>query len=310
MKTSAPRSSRSSPAGGRLEAAGFALYLAIAVLPIAGSLVYGFLYTVGLAGLLARGFTLESWAKVLGSRELWTSWGLSLYVAGAVAALSTATGLALALAFRRALDRGPLAYAIYLPLALPGTVAGFLAFEILSPAGLLSRLAFKIGLTCGLTDGIAGFPALTNDRWALGIVATHAALATPFFALLFAELYRSERIADFAALSRSLGASGRQTLARVIVPILLSRAATNVLLLFVVVLGSYEIPLLLGRQSPQMLSVLTFRKYQRFDLLDKPQAFVHSILYTLVALAIVALALGHRGRGRPAGTGDGGVEAR
>jgi putative spermidine/putrescine transport system permease protein len=306
MKTSAPRSSRSSLAGGRLEAAGFALYLAIAVLPIAGSLVYGFLYTVGLAGLLARGFTLESWAKVLASGELWTSWGLSLYVAGAVAALSTAAGLALALAFRRALDRGPLAYAIYLPLALPGTVAGFLAFELLSPAGLFSRLAFRLGLT----DGIAGFPALTNDRWALGIVATHAALATPFFALLFAELYRSERIADFAALSRSLGASGRQTLARVVVPILLSRAATNVLLLFVVVLGSYEIPLLLGRQSPQMLSVLTFRKYQRFDLLDKPQAFVHSILYTLVALAIVTLALGRRGRGRPAGIGDGGVEGR
>src|SRR5262249_39037592 len=85
--------------------------------------------------------------------------------------------------------------------------------------------------------------------------------------------------------------------------ILLSRAAANVLLLFVVVLGSYEIPLLLGRQSPQMLSVLTFRKYQRFDLLDKPQAFACSILYTLFALTVVVLALG---RGTSSRMGRGG----
>ena len=288
MRISAVRSSR-----GSLEAAGFGHFLLVAVLPIAASLLYSLLYTVGLAGLLSHGLTGALWAKVLASRELWTSWGLSLYVATAVSLLSTALGLSLALAFREPLRRGPLAYAIYLPLALPWTVAGFLAFQILSPAGLLSRLAFH----AGLTGGIAAFPALTNDRFAIGIIATHTFLATPFLALLFGQLAESERIDAYAALARSLGASRFQTLGRVVVPILLSAAATNVLLLFVVVLGSYEIPLLLGRQSPQMLSVLTLRKFRLFDLAQKPEAFVVSFLYTLVACALIACVLGPRRRG-------------
>ncbi len=282
MKISAPRSSKN-----RLERAAFALFLVVAVVPIAASLVYAFLYTIGLAGLLGGGFTGRSWSRVLGAAELWRSFGLSVAVAASVVAAATAGGLGLALGLRDEVRSGPLSSALYLPLALPFSVAGFVTYQLLAPTGLLSRLAFALGWVAGPAD----FPALTNDRFSIGIVVAHVALALPFMTLLFTELHGSERIGIFTALARSLGASPVQALRKVAVPMLLRRAATPMLLLFIVVLGSYEIPLLLGRQAPQMLSVLTYRKWQRFDILEKPEAFVVALAYTVFALGVLGLAL-------------------
>ncbi len=263
---------------------GLLLFLALAVLPIAASLLYALLYSLGLAGLLREGLTARSWLAVLGSREIWESVALSAAVAAAVVALTAALGLALTLAFPGRLDRGLLGHALYLPLALPGAVAAFFTFQMLTGGGVVARALLRLGLL----RGPAGFIPLVQDRWAVGIVLTHTALAAPFFALLFARLYESERVEELAALARSLGASSRQCRWRVAVPLLLHAAGTNLALLFVLVLGSYEIPLLLGRQAPQMLSVLTMRKFASFDLAQKPEAFVVALLYTAAVMALVA----------------------
>ena len=49
---------------------------------------------------------------------------------------------------------------------------------------------------------------------------------------------------------------------------------------FIFLLGSYEIPLLLGVQAPQMLSVLTVRKLRDFDLHTQPEAYALAVLYS------------------------------
>ncbi len=263
---------------------GLLLFLAIAVLPIAVSLSYALLYSLGLAGLLRAGLTLEPWRAVLGSGEIWESVGLSAAVAAAVVAFTAACGLALALGFRGRVDGGWLGYALYLPLALPGAVAAFYTFQMLTGGGLVARVLLRLGLL----TGPASFIPLVQDRWAVGIIGTHTALAAPFFALLFARLYESERVEELVLLARSLGASSRQCRWRVQVPLLLHAASTNLALLFVVVLGSYEIPLLLGRQAPQMLSVLTMRKFASFDLHQKPEAFVVALLYTASVMVLIA----------------------
>ncbi|HEX4966311.1 MAG TPA: ABC transporter permease [Thermoanaerobaculia bacterium] len=270
---------------------GLAAFLAVAVLPIGASLVYALLYSVGLAGLLREGFTGRHWLAVLGGGEVWASLLLSALVAAAVVAISTALGLALAVGFRGALDCGLLGDSLYLPLALPGAVAAFFVFQMLTGGGLVARVLIKLGV---LSDS-SRFVPLVQDRWAVGIILAHTLLAAPFLALLFARLYESERVAEMAALSQALGASRRQSLWRVEVPILLHAAGTNLALLFIVVLGSYEIPLLLGRQAPQMLSVLTMRKFALFDLRQKPEAFVVALLYTGIVMALIT-GLFRRGR--------------
>lgn len=263
---------------------GLGLLGLLVALPIAFSLLYALLYSLGLAGLLRGGFTLAHWTRVLTSGEIWASFGLSLYVALVAVALTTALALALALALGEAVTRGPLAFALYLPLTLPGTVAAFLAFQVLSGGGLLAR-----GLrTAGLLAPQDTLVPLVQDPLAVGIIAAHVGLAVPFFTLLFRELAASERLAELTTLATALGASRWQCLSRVAVPILLRRAASNLVLYFIVVLGSFEIPLLLGQSAPQMLSVLTLRKFALYDLSQKPQGYTVALLYSAFVLLLLA----------------------
>jgi putative spermidine/putrescine transport system permease protein len=274
-------SSRSS-----VERAGLPLFLLLAVLPVVLSLAYAALYGFGLVGLLSTGFTLEHWRLLATSREVWASAALSVYVAAATVLATAALALPLALALRDRLERGWLAPVLSFPLAVPGTVGAVLALQLLAGAGLVSRITDRLHLT----NGIAGFPSLVQDEWLVGVIATHVTLATPFFVFLFADLYRSEQTAALLELAATLGASRRQGLFRVTLPILLHAAVPSLILLFVLVLGSFEVPLLLGRQSPQMLSVLTYRKYALFDLSQKPEAYILSLAFTVLALGLVAVA--------------------
>ncbi len=265
---------------------GLALFLALAILPILFSLGYAVAYSTGLAGLLSDGFTGEHWAKLGQGSEIWASFGLSLYVAGVSVVLTISLSLVLALYLRRPLGYGALSYIIYFPLALPATVAAFLVFQLFSGAGYLSRILFQLGWI----DAIGQFPALVNDAYGAGIIIAHVGLGLPFFILLFVEIYNREQLDALGGLARTLGAGRRQMLYRVHVPILLKKCFTNIVLFFIAVLGSYEIPLLLGRQNPQMISVLTMRKYALFDIRQKPEAFLLALLYTAVVVALVVLA--------------------
>ena len=272
------------------ERVGLGLFFLLTVAPVAASLSYAALYGFGVVGLLSHGFTLEHWRLVLASAEAWASVRLSLYVATAVVLLTAVIALPLALALRRHLESGPLAYVLTLPLAIPGTVGAVLALQLLSGAGLLSRLAFQLHLTSGIPD----FPSLVHDPLAFGVIGTHVALAVPFFAFLFVELFASERVGALLELAASLGARRAQRFFRVTLPILLRAAVPSLALLFALVLGSFEIPLLLGRQSPQMLSVLTYRKYALFDITQKPEAYILALGYTALVLTLIALVF--RGR--------------
>jgi putative spermidine/putrescine transport system permease protein len=267
------------------------LFVLLVLAPVTLSLVYAALYGAGLAGLFASGVTIAHWRKVIEAAETWASLGLSVSVAGAVVILTTAIALPLSLAFRKRLQAGYLAYALTLPLAIPGTVAGLLGMQLLGGAGLVSRICFHLGLS----GGVADFPPLIQDPWAIGIVITHFFLAVPFFVFLFAEIHASERIGPLCELAAMLGARSSQSLRRVALPILLRQARPTLALLFVVVLASFEIPLMLGRQAPQMASVLIWRKYALFDVSQKPEAYVLALSFALIALAIAGLGIRRRG---------------
>jgi len=266
------------------------LFAAVALAPIGASLLWGALYSVGLAGLLAQGFTLEAWRRSLGEAELWRSLGLSVAIALAVAGLSVSLSLAIALGMRRALARGPLASVLALPLAIPASVAAFLALQTLGGGGLIDRV---------LAGSAGSLPSLVGDPHSIGIVLTHTALAVPFFTLVFSRLRETEHLDALEDLARALGAGRAQVLRRVSLPVLLRAASGNILLLAIVCLGSYEIPLLLGRQSPEMLSVFTMRKFTFYDIGRRSEAYVAALVYTALAGVLVAIAF----RRRPGGAG-------
>ncbi len=271
--------------------AGLVLFVLVSVAPIAFGFGYALLYSTGVVGLLSDGFTLRHWQGLGEGSELAGSFAWSVYIAAATLALTTILALSIALYLRRYLVRGPLAYLIYLPLAVPGTVAAFLVFQLLAGAGYVSRFTSAAGLL-----STASFPELVQDGLGIGIILAHTALAVPFFVLLFLNVYDTEKVAALGGLAHTLGASPWDVLRRLTVPVLLGRSMTNLTLLFIAVLSSYEIPLLLDRQSPQMISVLVMRKFSMFDLSQKPEAFVVAVVYTLFVLALLVLAFRWRRR--------------
>lgn len=261
------------------------VFLGLAALPLLAGWGYASAYSLGLTGWLSQGFTLEHWVAVLSDHAFWLSVGFSAWVALASIALATLLALLASIAWRSDFQRGWLSYAVYLPLTAPAIVAGFFFFQILNKGGLLSRVSYQLGCT----DSLWAFPDWVNDPLGVGIIAAHAWMATPFFVLLFVNLFESEQLAALGQAARTLGAGGRQTALRILAPVLLRRAFPTLLLYAIFVMGAYDIPLLLGAQSPQMISVLAIRKLQRFDLMEAPQAYAVSVFFVLTVVLFLAM---------------------
>ncbi len=264
---------------------GLTLFAIISVLPIAASLVYAGLYSVGLAGVFARGFTMEHWSAVLSTSEVWSSLGLSLWIASAVVLISAALALAIALGLGPALDRGTLGWSVHVPLTFPAVLAALSVFMLFSASGWIPRLLLHLGVLSSLDAAWS----LVQDPWGAGVITAHAFAATALLTLSFRALQHSENLAALDRVAAALGASPGQRLGRIAVPLLIQRGAPTLALTFILVLGSYEIPVLLGRQSPQMLSVLVMHKYaRRFDLSQKPEALVVALMYTALVITVIA----------------------
>ena len=166
----------------------------------------------------------------------------------------------------------------YLPLCIPGIVASFFGTQILSKAGFLSRVSY----TLGFTNSVGQFPDLINDAWSIGIVLTFVSVVMPFLLILFLSVYEQEKVSDLIILAISLGAHASQARWKVAVPILLYKTRVLIALYFIFLLGAYEIPLILGIESPQMLSVLIVRDLKQFDLTKISEGYAIAVIYSLV----------------------------
>ena len=269
----------------KAEATGLLLFLTLAVLPLVLGIIYALLYSLGVIGLVSDGFTTIYWQRILSDYEFWLSIGYTFYIALVTIGITIILALFLALYFRGELRSGLPGFAIYVPLAFPAIVVAFLGFQLLSQSGLLARIAFQLGLIA--TSG--AFPDLVNDPFGIGIITAHTFMAAPFFTLYFMNLYKHEKISEFRQVSESLGASPFAQLRRIVIPMLLKRAFPTLTLYTIFVMGSYEIPLILGRQSPQMLSVLAVRKLRRFSLSTIPEAYIAAIVFIAIIVAVLAV---------------------
>ncbi len=251
---------------------------------------YALLYSFGFIGILNTGFTLENWKQVLTAGEFWRSLGFSFYVAAMTILLSVSIALLVVVRFGQWFRRGTLSFMIYMPLVFPATVMAFYTFQLLAKSGILSRISFQIGLLSDLNN----FPDWINDSWGIGIIFAHTCMATPFFVILFNNLYQSERLQSYTDLAKTMGATHTQITWKVMIPVLLNKSFATLVLYFIFVMSAYEVPLLLGSQSRQMISVFTIQKLQRFNLQDIPQAYVVSVIYTGLVIVFLIILLNNK----------------
>jgi putative spermidine/putrescine transport system permease protein len=271
----------------------FIFFGALIVLPFAAGIVYALLYSVAAIGLLNQGFTLHHWKTVLTSPEVWQSFGFTIYISLVSLFLSVALALALTIVMNRKNQNGGASFFLYLPLALPAIVAAFFTFQLLSKSGFVSRVLNALHLT----NGVDGFPDWVNDAAGTGIIFAHVLLALSFFIILFQNYYHSEKLNLLEPLALTLGASRAQFQRRVMIPVLLKKTTAPLVLYFIFMTGSFEIPLLLGQQHPLMISVLINRKLSRYNLLDMPQGYFLAILYTTLVALLLLLFLFKRNPG-------------
>jgi putative spermidine/putrescine transport system permease protein len=244
-------------------------------------------YSFGLVGVLNTGFTLNNWLALFSNSDVVISFVYSAGLAIASLSLSVVLALIIALKFQAKFSKGVFSYLVYMPLAFPSIVAAFFFFQFLGNAGILSRLAYQLGII----NSIEAFPNLVNDQYSIGIILAQFFLSLPFFTLLYVSLYQTERIDEYTQLSTSLGASKNQSIFKIALPILIKKSFPNLVLYFIFKLGTYEIPLLLGRSSPETVSVLAVRKLQKFNLYDIPQGYAVAVIYTIVVISLLFIVL-------------------
>jgi putative spermidine/putrescine transport system permease protein len=250
---------------------------------VASPVVIGILYAaagaLGLVGLDAHGWTLAHVTGVLGDGATWRGIAWSLGTASLATAVATVTGGTLAIAFRGTTvgDRAARALAA-IPLPMPHIVAATLGVFVLSQSGLLARCAYALGFIRQPAD----MPALVLDPLGIGFMATMAWKEIPFLTVVALAVLatRGSRLEEAA---RTLGASQRDVLRCVTVPMLWRGLAPAAIAVAVVIAGSFEGAYLLAPSHPLALPLLTYERYRTIDASRRADAYV---------LVLVGLALG------------------
>ncbi len=244
--------------------------------------LYALLYSFGLIGMVNEGFTLEFWHTVFNSSTLAGSFLYSSIIALISVVLSVGLAIWVVLHFKRTLDKKFFSFIIYMPLAVPGIVSAFFTYQLFAKSGFFSRISYSMNWI----SGIQQFPDMVNDTFAIGIIITFVTLLTPFFILLYLNIYKNERITELTQLSKALGATNSQVVKRITLPIMLQKSWILIVLYFIFLLGAYEVPLILGQESPQMLSVLILRELKQFDLSKISEGYVMAVVYTITIMVL------------------------
>jgi putative spermidine/putrescine transport system permease protein len=201
-----------------------------------------------------------------------------------IAAISTVTCLIIGYPFA------------YLMTIVPGRLAGLLLIAVLLPfwSSLLVRtFAWQVILRdTGIINnllldlGLISEP-LTLIRTTAGVIVGMSHILLPFMVLpIFAVMRRIDP--EYGRAAANLGASPIRSFLRVFVPLSLPGVVAGCLLVFVLALGFYITPALLGGLRDQMISQLIVQQVQQ--RLDWGFGTAMSVLLMVITLAILFVA--------------------
>jgi putative spermidine/putrescine transport system permease protein len=243
--------------------------------------------------------TLRHYASLGDDHEIYASLWLTLELATAATVISAVAGLALALGLREVARRSrSINMLLQIPLSVPHLAMAGALITIIAPSGLLARVAY----TFGLIQQPADFPALINDRYGVGIVLSYVLKEAPFIALMTLALLA--RLGDeYEQAARTLGASAWQRFRHVTLPLVAPAVVSSSLMVFAFIFGAFEVPFILGRPFPAMLSVVAQQRYLDVNLAVRPGAIalmvVSALLTGILAWAYLRLTRALIGLERP-----------
>lgn len=227
-------------------------------------------------------FTMRHYAALWTDGEVRASLWLTLKLAATATAISAVLGSALALGLREAARRSRVVnLLLQIPLSMPHPAMAGALITVVAPSGLPARAAFALGLIAQPAD----VPALVNDRYGAGIVLAYVLKEVPFIALMTLALL-ARLGEDYEQAARVLGASAWQRFRFVTLPLVAPAVISSSLLVFTFIFGAFEVPYLLGRPYPAMLSVVAQQRYLDANLATRPGAIALAVLSTLLTAAL------------------------
>jgi putative spermidine/putrescine transport system permease protein len=273
---------------------GFSLILLLApalvviLVLFAGGLALGLSQSLGYIPVIgAYGFSLDAYMRLIRNPGFAASVLLTVFVS--VTATGVAVGLAVITALtlrKRFLGKRVVSFLYQFPLTIPHLVVAVGVMMLASQSGLLARAAYRIGL---INDS-SQFPVLVFDNLGMGIILVYVWKEVPFIGLIALAVLQSMGY-DYEEQARTLGAGSWQAFRHVLLPLMIPGILPGSIIIFAYTFSSFEVPFLLGKSYPAMLSVLSYRLYVDVDLAARPEAMATSIL---IALFILVLVLAYR----------------
>ncbi|MDX2272564.1 MAG: ABC transporter permease subunit [Cyanobacteriota bacterium] len=250
-----------------------------------GGLALAIGQSVGLISLVADPqFTVAAYGQVLREPDFWRSLGVSLYLALLGTGLSVGLSVGLAIAMRGM--AAWVSFALQLTLPIPHLVGVVGMLLLLSPSGWLARMA----LAGGWIGTDQDFPLLVNDPGYRGVLIHFLWKEIPFATLILLSVLHSIR-PGYEMQARLLGATAWQSFWHVTLPLLRPGILSASVIIFGFILGSFEVPFLLGATHPPTLSVQIYRWFTDVDLQRRSEAMALAVILAIVSSGLVAVYL-------------------
>jgi len=237
-----------------------------------------------LAQFLSRSFmeptlTLDNYARIA-DRPIYATILLRTFRTGLIVAVGTLV-LGFPIAYLMSTLRGwrlvVVAAIVVLPLLVSVLVRTYAWQVLLGRNGVVNQTLEGLGI-------IDAPVKLLNTEFAVWLAMTHILL--PFMVLpIYSSLRGIPR--DLSQSAQSLGASWPNVLRHIILPLSLPGVAAGMVLVFVISLGYFITPMLLGGPTTMMIASLIGQ--QATKLLDWPMASAIAAVLLFVTVAIMAL---------------------
>ncbi|WP_245729807.1 ABC transporter permease [Salisediminibacterium halotolerans] len=227
-----------------------------------------------------------SYQELLLDSPFWESVSISIWVAFSSTVISLVIGIFLTRRLVRLFQRDDWKFAAWFPMLLPHFVAAYIIYLLFAPSGWFSSLAAQIGWI----ETMSQFPVLVNDPLYTGVILTYVFKEIPFVILMMLPVYQ-EMDLRYEDVSKTLGGSDWTVFKTVEVPWVMPVSLEVFLILFVFVLGAFEVPALLGVTYPKMLPVLAYEWFYQAAWANRPLAQAMMVLLSAVSLLAAFLIL-------------------
>ncbi len=249
-----------------------------------GGFLFGLFQSFGYMPIIGQhDMSLDAYRNMFTDTKFFGSLFLTLWISLAATILTIIFAIITALAMRQTFKGRRIINFLYqFPITIPHLVIAVGAMLLFSQSGMFARIFYALGIISDQSQ----FPILVYDNLGIGIIYVYLWKQIPFMGLIVISILQSVGN-DYEELARSLGANRWQTFRYVLLPLIVPGILPISIICFAYTFGSFEVPYLLGKPFPAVLSVLAYRLFEDVDLNARPEAMAMAVFIAVFISILV-----------------------